>query len=662
MQRIFGRIALLILVLALVPLPAQGATWADEAAAPTVQPDDEVVVLEWNGRIRIDDPHQEPNVSQVTWDSGSDIGWTAVEAGDFNGDGDDELVAIQGGRIKVFDPIEQPGRARVAFELYLDGSRAFRLLTTGDFDGDGKAEIAATHTETGVNLQEALKIYDGGANGTQWTTTRELYYGALWQGMSAGDVNADGADDLAMVRNPLLSDPLLTLYNGRTWTPLVERYFNFPFLALAVGKLSLAHPGEQIALTRTGEILALADSLLLLRYVNNALDDLLANTNYRYYPHFTSVAVGDVNGDGDDEVLMVRDPTDNRTSLLLVNPAGQATFDLDVAIGFGATAWKQVRAGDVDADGRDEVLLLRADRYRTYVDPQSNANYIDVVGSYRIPQSGTDVSAFCFANVDGGGKVLGPVMSVSPTSLTFSVEYGQTSPVRTVNITNSATADPFAWEAQVISGAPWLQISRTSGSTPGQLLVSMDTTALAAGSYPGRIRITATNPAVQDRSQEVAVQATVTDPGLTVTQSQMILMQKIGAAPAFKTARILRLGGSVNWVATAVPSQAWQQVAAQIASGEATVGPDGVVSGGDAFTPPTWLKYSPDQGITPATLSVWADGTTPGTYTAVLLVVATTPGVPNRVRAIDVKAILANERPQPLSAVDAALGDCLTPS
>ena len=106
---------------------------------------------------------------------GWESGWTVVAAGDFNGDGDAELVAARstttgnpaGSYVKVFDPVVQPGSTLVDFSanLSLDAPvgvmRNVRLLVTGDFDNDGRDEFAfVNYLPGGGSAQAAVQVYD----------------------------------------------------------------------------------------------------------------------------------------------------------------------------------------------------------------------------------------------------------------------------------------------------------------------------------------------------------------------------------------------------------------------------------------------------------------------------------------------------------------------
>ena len=240
---------LLVLTATLVPATPVSA----EPVAPQVGEDDEVAVIEYpSGRIRIDDPHATGG-APFSWNSGTDVSWGFLAAGDFNGDGDAEIAAVKGGTLKVFDPFVQPGSAQVVFETTLSGGRGYRLIATGDLDNDGRDEIVATHTEPGPTIVQTLQIWDGGGTGTVWTMPRSESYGAAWDAIATGDMNNDGHADVALFRN---ADTRIKVYNGNGWTPALTDTPGYAgnWLTLALGNISTAtdRPGDEMALTREG--------------------------------------------------------------------------------------------------------------------------------------------------------------------------------------------------------------------------------------------------------------------------------------------------------------------------------------------------------------------------------------------------------------------------
>jgi len=584
-----------------------------EVAVPNANPDLEIIVLESNGRIRVDDPYVPPGVQQVVWNSGADIGWEAIAAGDFNGDGTAEIVAIRGGTLKVFDPVTPTGVTPVSFEYTLPAGRTFRLVVTGDFDGDGRDEIAAAHTDSvpGTGVVESIKVFDGGPSGTTWAVVRDASYGAPWIEMATGDVNADGRDDLVLFRGYDYFN-LVKVYNGANWSTLAESNFTFSWLALAVGNISAAYPGAEIALTRS-EVLGELDSVILLRLSGNSLVDLPADrvVNRKFYPYFRSIVTGDLNGDGDHEVILLRDPTEPRVSLLALNPNGVAMRDFEQAIGYGGTAWKLVRAGDIDGDGRDEIVVLRGDRYRIYTEPElsDNFQFPETLGSFLVSATPSNRSTMVLADVDGAGQFLGPTLGVTPASLTFNLEYRQPSPTQTVRISNVGTADVFAWQAQVVEGANWLRINRVNGVTPADLGVSVDTTAVAPGTYTGKIRVSATTAGVVNTPQDITVTLTLTGVALQVTPKALSFNVEYGQPAPQQFVNIRSAGGSsaINWQAEVLAGQ-------------------------------TWLQLGATQGITPSTLGVSVNSAAvpPGSYIGTIQVRTTDPQVADPIQYVTV--------------------------
>jgi hypothetical protein len=581
MQRSLWWTAIIITMTIVAPLAGLIAAPAAQAETsgplPVATRDDEIVLLTATGQIRVDDPYTPAGYRPATWNSGAETGWTRVATGDFNGDGDAEIVAAKNDTIKVFDPFGQTGFAPVVFERTLGSGRNVSLLVTGDFDGDGKDEIAITHADTGTNIQETLKVYDGGASGTadQWTIAYTEQFNAQWVDMVAGDLNNDGGDDLSLVRNISQGGKLLKSYNGRTWAALAEQNYNFPWLALAAGNLSTDYAGDELALTRGG-VLGQLDSLVLFRWVSGTYADVVANPNYKYYPYFTSVAVGDLNGDNDDEVVLLRDPTEaGRASLIVVNPAGVAMRAFELAIGYGSTAWKLVRTGDVDADGRDEIVVERGDAYWVYTAPELNDAYSPTTGSFYTTAAFGNLPTMAIGNIDGLGVLQGPVLNVSPTSQSFDLEYGQASPIKSFTITNTGTADVLSWQAQVVEGGAWLQLDRPNDVTPGALGVSVNTSAVVPGSYTGRIRLTATGGSgtVGNSPQDVTVTLTLRGVAMVVDPLSLSFAVSYGQTSPVKQVTIRSAGGAspIQWQADVLEGTAWLVLSATQGASPSTV-------------------------------------------------------------------------------------------
>ena len=175
-------------------------------------------------------------------------------------------------------------------------------------------------------------------------------------------------------------------------------------------------------------------------------------------------------------------------------------------------------------------------------------------------------------------------LTVSPTSLTFTASAGGTSPA---SKTISVSANPNTSFTASVSGAAWLSVSPSSGTTPATLTVTARVTGLAAGTFTGHIIVT----------------------GNGVTRSVPVTFTVNSTAPTLNVSP-----GTLSFSATAGGTSPASQSLSVTASPNASFTAN--VSGA------TWLSVSPATGTTPATLTVTArvTGLAAGTFTGNIVV------------------------------------------
>jgi hypothetical protein len=585
MHRSFAWVMIAILALMLAPFAGVPGVPASVAQADTTAPtdaplDDEVIVITSTYELRVDDPTTPPGYKKVTWSSASvpgwESGWTVVAAGDFNGDGDAELVAARsittgsnpGSYVKVFDPIVQPGSTPVDFSVNLaldapvGSMRNVRLLNTGDFDNDGRDEFAfVNYIPGGGANQAAVQVYDNDATSGWVRRTYDAGYGVMFEDMGVGDFNADGKDDIVLVRN---GDQLVLVKNVSPWSTMAQaKDFGFDWYAVAGGDISNTPetPGDEITALRDSANGA-KNNLVTFRVTPGQLALPVwpaSQPTWNYNPAFVSISNGDLNGDLDDEVVMLRDPTAaGPNSLFTLNPFGDVMpYLLSTATGYGSNAFRIVRTGDTDGDGKDEVVILKGDRYWLYTEPDASALYAETIGSFYAPSNATTGSVsnlpyLAVANVDGPGIAQGPVLSVTPASLSFSLGCGDASPIKPLSITNTGTGSSFAWQAQAIetNGSGWLLIDAPSGTTPGTVNVSVRP-GVAQGNYTGTVRVTTTDPAVQNKTVNVPVTYAALCSGFSVSPTTLDFNLSWGSTGSKSVA--VGGPGPTAWTATVVP-------------------------------------------------------------------------------------------------------------
>ncbi len=543
-------------------------------------PDDEIVLLTSIGRIIVVDPRTPAYIQPVSFQSES-TGWQRLALGDVNGDGDQEIIALKPTQLHIFDPVVQPGSVPISTTI-VPPTGQWHLVATGDMDGDGQDEILASHTTGQPDTPEKVVVLDPNADGS---TFQEVYTHALEvpvKALDAGDVDGDGWED-----GVVLGDirALFFVFQGGLWDTLVNYFELKPWLALSVGQVRGDSARAEIATSR------LApddwDSYLLYQWVGGG--NVVTIDQVPYHPAMDDLDTFDMNGDGDEEVLLVRSD-DSAVPVIVRNPAGPALMrDIQIWAGPG---WKRIAGGDIDGDGLGEIVILKERGLRMYLEPELSDRQETRAGNFLLE--------LAVGNLDGSGIITAPVLRLSANTISFHYEAYTLPPAQYITVENAGAGGSIPWQATVVEGGDWLRISPTSGTTPGQLVFSVEPRHLRAGSYEGRVRVEA--PGALDSPQDVVVRLTVVTPVLEVQPRSVGFDAQKGHAPINRVVGIrnVGVGGSIGWRAREVEDE-------------------------------PWLTITPVTGTTPAELTIVVDPTQmePGTYIAQVSIAADDPVVSN---------------------------------
>ena len=224
--------------------------------------------------------------------------------GDVDGDGDDEVVIANqetNGPVDVLDPVTHEAIPGYGVSLTRFAVHPHNQLLTGDLDGDSRDEVLIMDHPTG-----ALFAYDGstGLAKPNLLVTSSAFNNDLFNQSATGDVNGDGRDELLVADK---SD------NGRVRVYDATTHNEVP--GLGVGTTVFAFNGHN------------------------------------------QLAAGDVNGDGRDEVL-IADQSQNGQVFYYDAVGGGLAAGLNATdTTFDADQDNQMVVGDVDGNGREEVLV-----------------------------------------------------------------------------------------------------------------------------------------------------------------------------------------------------------------------------------------------------------------------------------------------------------------
>jgi hypothetical protein len=256
-------------------------------------------------------------------------GWHVVAAGDFNVDGDSDIVLQNtDGTPQIW--LMNGTSVTSAVTLANPGS-AWHVIAAADFNGDGEPDLLFQNDNGTPMIWEM--------NGTSVTSTASLPNpGSSWHVIGAGDFNGDGNDDI-LFQN---SDGTVTewLMNG---TSIVS--------AVAVG-----NPGGSFKAIGTGDFNGDGMSDILFQSNNgtpmiwemNGTSILASATLSNPGAPFTAIGTSDFNGDGMADILFQRsngppliwemNGTSVVSSFTLTSPGPQWKLQDDGPIGSGQSA------------------------------------------------------------------------------------------------------------------------------------------------------------------------------------------------------------------------------------------------------------------------------------------------------------------------------------
>lgn len=494
--------------------------------APSVAPAAQAAVLESGDAgkeiVYIDGEVGFIRVLDTTFAGTPQVQWISPEAdfrefalGDVNGDGDMEIIGIKGdgteakpGKVIVYDPVkaksdEFPAEKingipwNTLFTLTVAGKPL--MIAAGEFDtGVTGAEFAVGYevppfTPPGDTQEKsyALTVYKNASNtsgGRTWVQhIPARYFEEKWNRSSVGQIVAGATDELVVVDE---SSGKLEVYR---FDEGFARIFDVgdskkQFSDAAVGPWD-PNDGSQIAAVR--DVVQPGVSFFIWDWDegDRQMDE---DPKSAFDPAPRRVAMIDVDGKGEKEIFLLRNlPTGRDGPRMIVFNRGDRitdwTNDDEAELG-GDNEWRAITGGDLDGNGKEELILGRTDKIRVY-------NEADRRTDNRVDYStNTNRRSIATGNLDAVGFVEGPQFFVDKTEFNITATAGGAVVNETLQLKNAATPDSVPYSIVVEGNPAWLTVNPLSGSTPpnfgnAQISLEFDPSNLLPGISTTRLMI-----------------------------------------------------------------------------------------------------------------------------------------------------------------------------
>jgi Ca2+-binding RTX toxin-like protein len=405
----------------------------------------------------------------------SDLSTWSVAVGDFNKDGNSDLVTANNATNNV-SLLLGNGNGTFGAATYFGVGSSPYTVAVADFNGDGNSDLA-TANQTSNNVS----ILRGNGNGTFGAATN-LSVGSTPYFVVVGDFNKDGKSDLATANFGSSSVSILLQNANGTFAPATNFTVGNNPNYIALGDFN----GDNNLDLATSNQNSNNVSILL----GNGTGSFTTATNFSVGTQPLAIASGDFNGDGKVDLATANNSSGNVSVLF---GSGNGSFGTATNFVVGASP-QGIVVGDFNKDGLSDLATANFNSQNTSIllntSPAVNfgaATYsategtADTVVNIPVTLSRTPDAAVTVPIVIDPSSTATPNSdyTISPTSITFPA--GATGTALTKNVAVTIKPDNLAENAETAI----LNLGTITGGVAGT--TKKTTLTIAANSLPSSL-------------------------------------------------------------------------------------------------------------------------------------------------------------------------------